>query len=204
VSISPLDCPKCGARYTSGVYIVSNAAMPGLVKIGHTTKSLRERMTQLSALTAVPMPFELEAWFPCAPRLARRHERELHQHFHSWRVPSREFFRVEVGNVVTAAEQIVGRVPELGKRALSLDTSLTRHRRFVLPELGEGMNAATILRWLVESGESVVRDQALLEVETDKATIEVPSPVSGRLVAQLVQPGALVRVGSPIADLDSC
>lgn len=85
---SPVDCPRCGARYTSGVYILSNAAMPRLVKIGHTTKSLSDRIGQLSALTAVPMPFELEAWFPCEPRLARRYEQALHDHFVSSRVPS--------------------------------------------------------------------------------------------------------------------
>lgn len=111
----PVECPKCGARYTSGVYILSNTAMPGLVKIGHT-KSLRDRMAQLSAVTGVPKPFELEAWFPCAPRLASRYERAIHLHFNSRRVPSREFFSVDVEEALTVAERVVGRNSEFRRR----------------------------------------------------------------------------------------
>lgn len=113
---SPVECPRCGARYTSGVYVLSNTAMPGLVKIGHTTKSLRDRMAQLSAATGVPKPFELEAWFPCPPRLARRHERAIRLHFDSRRTPSREFFSVDVEEALTVAGRILGRPSEFRPR----------------------------------------------------------------------------------------
>ncbi len=63
------------------------------------------------------MPFELEAWFPCAPRLAKRHEKSLHRQFDASRVPSREFFAVDVVDAVRAAEHIVGRAPEFRKDA---------------------------------------------------------------------------------------
>jgi len=109
---SPLDCPRCGIRFQSGVYIVSNAAMPGLVKVGHTTKGLRERLGQLSAATAVPVPFAVEAWFPCSPHLARRYEKQVHSALASKRVRSREFFEVEVGQAIKSAEQVIGRAPD--------------------------------------------------------------------------------------------
>jgi hypothetical protein len=109
---SPLECPRCGIRFQSGVYILSNVAMPGLVKVGHTTKGLRERLTQLSAATAVPVPFSVEAWFACSPQLARRHEKQVHAALASRRVPSREFFEVEAAQAIESAERIIGRAPE--------------------------------------------------------------------------------------------
>jgi len=109
---SPIDCPGCGVRFQSGVYVMSNIAMPGLVKIGHTGKGLRERIAQLSASTSVPVPFVVEAWFPCAPHIAKRYERQVHSVLASKRVPSREFFKIDVMQAIESAERIVGRSPE--------------------------------------------------------------------------------------------
>ncbi len=66
---------------------------------------------------------------------------------------------------------------------------------FRLPELGEGVYEAEMLRWLVEVGAAVKPGEALLEVLTDKASMEVPSPFAGVVESLLVQPGQKVAVG---------
>jgi pyruvate dehydrogenase E2 component (dihydrolipoamide acetyltransferase) len=68
-------------------------------------------------------------------------------------------------------------------------------RDFVLPDLGEGLTEAEIRQVLVREGEVVREDAPLLEVETDKATVEIPSPMGGRVEKIHVQPGQTVKVG---------
>jgi pyruvate dehydrogenase E2 component (dihydrolipoamide acetyltransferase) len=68
-------------------------------------------------------------------------------------------------------------------------------RPFVLPDLGEGLTEAEIVSVLVHEGEVVREDAPLLEVETDKAQVEIPSPMSGRVETVHVQPGQTVKVG---------
>jgi pyruvate dehydrogenase E2 component (dihydrolipoamide acetyltransferase) len=68
-------------------------------------------------------------------------------------------------------------------------------RPFVLPDLGEGLTEAEIRQVLVREGDVVREDAPLLEVETDKATVEIPSPVGGRIEKIHVQPGQTVKVG---------
>jgi pyruvate dehydrogenase E2 component (dihydrolipoamide acetyltransferase) len=68
-------------------------------------------------------------------------------------------------------------------------------RPFVLPDLGEGLAEAEIVRVLVHEGDVVQEDSPLLEVETDKAQVEIPSPVSGRVETIHVQAGQTVKVG---------
>jgi len=68
-------------------------------------------------------------------------------------------------------------------------------RPFVLPDLGEGLVEAEIVKILVSEGEVVREDAPLLEVETDKATVEIPSPMSGRVDKIHVAPNQTVRVG---------
>jgi pyruvate dehydrogenase E2 component (dihydrolipoamide acetyltransferase) len=68
-------------------------------------------------------------------------------------------------------------------------------RPFVLPDLGEGLTEAEIVKVLVREGEIIQEDAPLLEVETDKATVEIPSPMSGRVEAVHVSPSQTVRVG---------
>ncbi len=65
---------------------------------------------------------------------------------------------------------------------------------FTLPELGENVTAGDVLRVLVQPGDMVAKDQAVLELETDKATIEVPSSVAGRVSAVKVKAGDKVKV----------
>ena len=68
-------------------------------------------------------------------------------------------------------------------------------RDFVLPDLGEGLTEAEIRQVLVREGEVVREDAPLLEVETDKATVEIPSPFGGRVDRIHVHPGQTVKVG---------
>jgi 2-oxoisovalerate dehydrogenase E2 component (dihydrolipoyl transacylase) len=67
---------------------------------------------------------------------------------------------------------------------------------FKMPDLGEGTVEAEVVAWHVKVGDTVAEDQIMAEVMTDKAAVEVPSPVSGRVVALNGQPGDMVRVGS--------
>lgn len=75
-------------------------------------------------------------------------------------------------------------------------------RAFVLPDLGEGLAEATIVQVLVGEGDVVARDAPLLEVETDKAQVEIPSPVAGRVERVHVRPGQVVQVGQALVTFD--
>src|SRR6267142_1598460 len=71
-------------------------------------------------------------------------------------------------------------------------------RTFVLPDLGEGLVEAEIRAVLVHEGDMVKEDSPLLEVETDKAQVEIPSPFAGRVEKIHVEPGQTVKVGQPL------
>jgi 2-oxoisovalerate dehydrogenase E2 component (dihydrolipoyl transacylase) len=68
---------------------------------------------------------------------------------------------------------------------------------FKMPDLGEGTVEAEIVQWYVRVGDSVVEDQPIVEVMTDKASVEVPAPVSGRVLSAIGAPGDKIAVGSP-------
>ncbi len=69
---------------------------------------------------------------------------------------------------------------------------------FKMPDLGEGTVDAEIVAWHTRPGDVVTEDQAIVEVMTDKAAVEVPAPVSGRVVSITGAPGDKVAVGSPL------
>src|SRR5260370_7448449 len=69
-------------------------------------------------------------------------------------------------------------------------------RQFTLPDLGEGLTEAEIVAVLVREGDVIREDAPLLEVETDKAQVEIPSPVGGRVEKIHVTPGQTVKVGA--------
>ena len=71
-------------------------------------------------------------------------------------------------------------------------------REFTLPDLGEGLTEAEIVRWLVEVGEVVAIDQPVVEVETAKAMVEVPCPYGGVVTARFGEEGTEVPVGGPL------
>src|ERR671934_1574572 len=68
-------------------------------------------------------------------------------------------------------------------------------RPFVLPDLGGGLTEAEIVKVLVREGDVIAEDTPLLEVETDKATVEIPSPMSGCVEKIHVEPHQTVKVG---------
>jgi pyruvate dehydrogenase E2 component (dihydrolipoamide acetyltransferase) len=74
---------------------------------------------------------------------------------------------------------------------------------FTLPELGENVEKGDVIRVLVSPGDMVKADQAVLELETDKATIEVPTNVGGKVSEVKVKPGDKVSVGQVVLVLDS-
>ena len=74
---------------------------------------------------------------------------------------------------------------------------------FTLPDLGEGLQDAEIVSWLVGVGDRVVADQPLVSVETGKAVVEVPAPWSGVVTKLHAEPGDTVEIGAPLADFES-
>src|SRR3954453_21145594 len=74
---------------------------------------------------------------------------------------------------------------------------------FTLPELGEQIEAGDVLRVLVKAGDALVKEQPILELETDKATIEVPSSVAGTVREIKVKAGDKVKVGQAILSYDA-
>ncbi|MDZ7626699.1 MAG: biotin/lipoyl-containing protein [Ignavibacteriaceae bacterium] len=73
---------------------------------------------------------------------------------------------------------------------------------FKLPELGENIESADIINVLVKVGDVVEKEQSIIEIETDKATIEVPSNISGKITEVLVKQGDSVKVGQTIIKVD--
>ncbi|WP_420638297.1 biotin/lipoyl-containing protein [Candidatus Poriferisocius sp.] len=71
-----------------------------------------------------------------------------------------------------------------------------------LPKMGDTTEEVVILQWLAEVGDTVAVGDELLEVETDKVDADVPSPVSGTLVEQLVAVDDEITIGTPIAIID--
>src|SRR5438128_9315604 len=73
---------------------------------------------------------------------------------------------------------------------------------FTLPDLGEGTAEAEITAWHVVVGDTVAEDQPLVDLMTDTATIEVPSPIAGTIVALYGEPGEKRAVGSDLVLFD--
>ena len=69
---------------------------------------------------------------------------------------------------------------------------------FKLPDVGEGTTEGEIIRWLVSVGDTVVLDQPLVEVETDKAVVELPAPKPGTILARFGEEGETIAVGSTL------
>ncbi|HUH06162.1 MAG TPA: dihydrolipoamide acetyltransferase family protein, partial [Egibacteraceae bacterium] len=66
---------------------------------------------------------------------------------------------------------------------------------FHLPDIGEGIAEAEIVRWLVAEGDEVTEDQPMAEIETDKAVVEMPAPVTGTVLRLGAEEGSMLRVG---------
>jgi len=74
---------------------------------------------------------------------------------------------------------------------------------FKMPDLGEGTVEAEVVEWKVKVGDQVEEDQVIAEVMTDKAAVEVPSPVTGRVVSLTGQPGDMIAVGAELIVFDT-
>ncbi|WP_067183108.1 dihydrolipoamide acetyltransferase family protein [Microtetraspora niveoalba] len=75
-------------------------------------------------------------------------------------------------------------------------------REFRLPDVGEGLTEAEIVKWHVAAGDTVKINQTIVEIETAKAVVELPSPYEGTVSALLVDEGRTVEVGTPIISVD--
>jgi len=73
---------------------------------------------------------------------------------------------------------------------------------FKLPELGENIESADVLNVLVKPGDKIEKDQGVIEIETDKATIEVPSTIAGKIKEVMVKSGDKVKVGQALIKVD--
>lgn len=73
----------------------------------------------------------------------------------------------------------------------------------VMPQLGESVMEGVVIKWLVQAGEKVEVDAPLVEVETDKATVEIPSPMAGYIAKFLADIDAVVEVGNPLMEISS-
>jgi pyruvate dehydrogenase E2 component (dihydrolipoamide acetyltransferase) len=75
-------------------------------------------------------------------------------------------------------------------------------RVFSLPDLGEGLDEGTVVSWLVAEGDDVALNQPLVEIETAKASVEIPSPFAGRILRLDAEVDGVVAVGAPLATFE--
>src|SRR5690606_23480533 len=78
-----------------------------------------------------------------------------------------------------------------------------RYEQFRLPDAGEGLTEAEIVEWQVAVGDTVAVNQPIVEVETAKSLVELPSPFAGVVTEILAEPGTTVEVGTPIITVDT-
>ncbi|MDH4557404.1 2-oxo acid dehydrogenase subunit E2, partial [Pseudomonas sp. BN417] len=71
-----------------------------------------------------------------------------------------------------------------------------------MPDIGEGIAEVELVEWHVQVGDIVAEDQLLADVMTDKATVEIPSPVSGKILALGGTPGQVMAVGDELVRLE--
>ncbi len=74
---------------------------------------------------------------------------------------------------------------------------------FKLPDIGEGIHEGEVVKWLVKEGDTVKEDQPILQVMTDKATVEIPAPTSGRIAKIHAAEGKVALVGSVLVTIDT-
>jgi pyruvate dehydrogenase E2 component (dihydrolipoamide acetyltransferase) len=76
-------------------------------------------------------------------------------------------------------------------------------KEFKFPDVGEGIAEGEIVKWLVSEGDSVTEDQPLVEVETDKAVVSLPSPYTGKVLSLAGKPGGIIQVGSVLVTIET-
>jgi 2-oxoglutarate dehydrogenase E2 component (dihydrolipoamide succinyltransferase) len=80
---------------------------------------------------------------------------------------------------------------------------MTQYTKILLPKLGESILSATIVQWYKKPGDTIIKDEPLLEVNTDKVASEIPSPVSGILIEIHVNEGVELQVGELLASIST-
>src|SRR5262245_44873844 len=75
-------------------------------------------------------------------------------------------------------------------------------RKFLLPDLGEGLEEAQLVQWLVQTGDVVQLNQPLCQVESAKALVDIPSPFAGTVAELHANPGDTVPVGAPLVSIN--
>ncbi len=75
--------------------------------------------------------------------------------------------------------------------------------QFLMPDIGEGVVEGEVISWLKKPGDSVKKDEAVLVLMTDKATVELPSPYAGTLIKQCYKEGAIAKKGTPLYELET-
>ncbi|MFT7169904.1 MAG: pyruvate dehydrogenase E2 component (dihydrolipoamide acetyltransferase), partial [Paracoccaceae bacterium] len=113
-------------------------------------------------------------------------------------------FHLDVGGAGSApAAAPAAESPSESPAAAAAPAPAGKLIEFKLPDIGEGIAEGEIVQWLVEEGASVEEHQPVVEVMTDKATVEVPAPAAGTIVKLLADEGATVPVGDVIFHLQS-
>src|SRR6188472_1122534 len=74
---------------------------------------------------------------------------------------------------------------------------------FKLPDLGEGLTEGEVARWLVVEGQEIAEDDPLVEIQTDKTTVEIPSPAAGTVARILVGEGVVAPVGTVLVVIEN-
>lgn len=74
---------------------------------------------------------------------------------------------------------------------------------FKLPDIGEGIHEGEIVKWFVKAGDEIDEDDVLAEVQNDKAVVEIPSPVKGKVLEVKVDEGTVATVGQVIVTFDA-
>src|SRR5690349_21032661 len=80
---------------------------------------------------------------------------------------------------------------------------MTELKQFKLPDVGEGLTEADIVKWHVQPGDRVTINQVIVEIETAKAVVELPSPFEGVVAELLAAEGTTVDVGAPIVSVST-
>ncbi|MBI4126198.1 MAG: biotin/lipoyl-binding protein [Deltaproteobacteria bacterium] len=73
---------------------------------------------------------------------------------------------------------------------------------FKFPDVGEGIQEGTLVKWRVKEGDTVKEDDVLADVETDKAVVEIPSPKSGKITKRHVGENQIIKVGSVMVTIE--
>ena len=74
---------------------------------------------------------------------------------------------------------------------------------FKFPDVGEGITEGEIVKWLVKEGDEVKEDQNIVQVETDKAVVDLPSPISGKILKINFKEGQEIKVGQTLVTISN-